>query len=579
MKDRVSSGGTWGRYRLGERIGIGGMAEVFRAVSPGAAGFEKPVVIKRILPEYAEDRSFVSMFVNEARIGATLAHPNIVQIYDFGEVDGDYFMAMEYVHGTDVARLLWRLLQRKRTLPQHLVAFVAVDVLRALEFAHNRLGSDGRPSPVIHRDVSPQNILVSLDGLVKLTDFGLARALDHTRLTRPGTLKGKLSYMSPEQAFGRDVDARSDLFSLGIVMYELLVGKSLFRGGSDADTLARVRAAAVPLFERFVPGLSEQFAATLRRALAREPADRFSTAAEFRRSLLEYLRTVDPPVEATTLGALVREVIESTTKPPEATADATEIGGNVVVDPTEPPTAILDPDRDAGSAPDGPWIEGPQALAMPSQIDSDVVLLDRPRSVAGQAGAPSGRSSSGVEPAVIVEQSPVVVVGVRASSSPPAPKVIVQPPVPSRPIHVPPRIVTAEPPTLMDPAAAEIPVTPPHGSPRLDRGLIAPEGPGQRDSDKVTVLHPGAALPVGIVPTTAPADKGAADAALAHGPPDSAARQPEIARAPGRAGGDEAAVSLPPRPPMHGPGILGLLLIGLGLLVASALVTWVIVSN
>jgi serine/threonine-protein kinase len=170
----MAAGGTWGRYRLGERIGVGGMAEVYKAIAPGAAGFEKTCVIKRILPEYAGDKSFVSMFVNEARIGASLAHPNIVQIYDFGEIEDEYFMSMEYIQGTDLARFLWRLLQKKRTVPGPLVAFIAVDVLRALEFAHNRVAPDGKPSPVIHRDVSPQNILVSLDGLVKLADFGRA---------------------------------------------------------------------------------------------------------------------------------------------------------------------------------------------------------------------------------------------------------------------------------------------------------------------------------------------------------------------------------------------------------------------
>jgi serine/threonine-protein kinase len=590
------------------------MAEVYKAIAPGAAGFEKTCVIKRILPEYAGDKSFVSMFVNEARIGATLAHPNIVQIYDFGEIEDEYFMSMEYIQGTDLARFLWRLLQKKRTVPGPLVAFIAVDVLRALEFAHNRTAADGKPSPVIHRDVSPQNILVSLDGLVKLADFGLARALDHARLTRPGTLKGKLSYMSPEQAFGRDMDHRTDLFSLGIVMYELLVGKSLFRAKTDAETLARVRAAAVPEFEK-VCDVSPMLAKAMRRVLSREQDQRFASAAEFRRALVEYLRTITPPIEAATLGGLVREVVQGTQKPPESTAEATEMADLEALRIAEAQTGMIESGARDGESdappPDGPWVEGPGAGALASPGPGPTAPAKREATPAPHARAAEGpaepaptapRPIPPVAPAATargaVRVEHVVVVG----STPPAPPA--------------PKVEVAEQATLLAaPHGMAIPVTPPHGTAALhDRAtrLFAGQAADPRESsdpppdirdseEKVTIMLPAAAaMPVGIVPVRRP--RVATPPRAAAQPKAKATAPRHEAPAPASPRGDNPLFtmsvqamnleipsegpaemgkmppSVAPRPPMHGPGIVGLFLIGLGLLIMSALVTWAIVS-
>jgi serine/threonine protein kinase len=240
-----SLGMSFGRYRLVEQLGEGGMAAVYRAVVEGPEGFERPVVLKRILPQLSRDPRFVKMFLTEARLCARLHHPSIVQVHALGDVDGEYFLAMEYVDGMDLATLLRRAYDLAKPMPIGVACWLVSELASALGYAHALTDETGRSLEIVHRDVSPSNIMVTKLGAVKLLDFGIARAAAHARMsnekTRSGTLKGKVSYMAPEQADGHAVDARADLFALGIILYECLTLERLFRGEDEFDTLRLVR--------------------------------------------------------------------------------------------------------------------------------------------------------------------------------------------------------------------------------------------------------------------------------------------------------------------------------------------------
>jgi serine/threonine-protein kinase len=230
-----------GRYQILDRLATGGMAELFKATLTGEHGFEKLVVIKKILPHLAKDKSFVEMFIDEARITAQLDHRHIVQVFELDYDAGTPFIAMQYVDGLDVLALLRECARAQIRLPAELAALIARDVLDALDYAHNAIAADGKPLRVIHRDISPGNVLLSWRGDVKLTDFGIARAAERRHKTETGTLKCKYGYMSPEQISGGEVDPRSDLFSAGILLAEMVMARRLFTSTNDLDILLMVR--------------------------------------------------------------------------------------------------------------------------------------------------------------------------------------------------------------------------------------------------------------------------------------------------------------------------------------------------
>ena len=268
----------FGEYHLLERIATGGMAEVWRARAYGMAGFEKILVIKKVLATLAEDEEFIELFIDEARIAVQLLHVNIVQVFDLGEVDGQYYMAMEYVHGLDLARVLSRA-TNLGPFPVRLALFVVAEVLKALAFAHDRADEAGQPLHIVHCDISPQNVLISYSGEVKLTDFGISRAAFQAS-SKHQVIRGKYAYMSPEQVEGRGLDRRTDLFSLGIVLFEMLTGTRLFKARSRDQTLERVKRAEVPSPRARRTEISEDLEALLLKVLARKPEDRFQTAGE-----------------------------------------------------------------------------------------------------------------------------------------------------------------------------------------------------------------------------------------------------------------------------------------------------------
>src|SRR6188474_640668 len=233
----------FGKYSLIRKVGTGGMAEVFLARTTVAQGLNKTLVIKKIHTAYARSRQFVTMFVDEAKIALGLNHPNIIQVFDFGAVGDTYFLAMEYVEGIDLLRMLQEAARAKLRLPYGLSAYVVQQLAKGLDYAHRKTDEFGGPLGIVHRDISPQNVLLSWDGGVKIVDFGIARARDST--DDEGVIKGKFAYMSPEQARGEVVDCRSDVFSAGIVLYELVCGRPLFTGRGK-DALEQVKAGAIP---------------------------------------------------------------------------------------------------------------------------------------------------------------------------------------------------------------------------------------------------------------------------------------------------------------------------------------------
>src|SRR5450432_4364443 len=242
---------AFGRYTLLERLALGGMAEVFHAKISSSHGFEKILVIKRILPHLAAEANFVSMFIDEAKLTAQLTHPKIVQILDFGDVDGQYFTALEYIEGFDALGLLRTAAQKRTQLPRNLAIFIINEVLEALDYAHNARDMESRPMQIVHRDISPSNIFISKRGDVKLGDFGIAHAQRRESKTQAGTLKGKYGYMSPEQVTGGALDGRSDLFAIGIVLAEMLMGRRLYTATADLDVLLMVRDARTDRLDKF----------------------------------------------------------------------------------------------------------------------------------------------------------------------------------------------------------------------------------------------------------------------------------------------------------------------------------------
>ena len=279
----------FGKYLLLERINIGGMAEVFKAKTYGVQGFERFLAIKRILPNMAEDDEFINMFVDEARIAVQLTHANVVQIYELGKFENQFYIAMEYVSGRDMRQVLDKLRKEKTTVPVPTTAFVISKICEGLDYAHRRTDPSGRPLNLIHRDVSPQNILVGYEGAVKITDFGIAKAEDRASKTQAGVLKGKFAYMSPEQVRGLPIDRRSDIFAVGILMYEMLTGERLFVGESDFTTLEKVRNAEVPPPRMHNPDIPEELEAIVLKTLSRDRDERYQWASELHDDLQQFL--------------------------------------------------------------------------------------------------------------------------------------------------------------------------------------------------------------------------------------------------------------------------------------------------
>lgn len=318
----------FGRYLLIERLAIGGMAEIFKAKAPGPLGFEKTVVVKRMLTHLAKDKSFVDMFIDEARLMGKINHPRIVQVFDFGEIKGHYFITMEYVEGTDALTLLQRCAISRRRPPASVAVHLVAEVLDALDYVHNLKDEKGTPLDVVHRDISPSNIFISRRGDVKLGDFGIAQSTARRAVTQAGVLKGKYGYMSPEQVGGQSVDLRRDIFAAGVVLAELLMVRRLFMAENELDVLLQVRDAKLERLERYGKHVPPALRNILDAALARNPDLRYQSATTFLQALHHYLHSEQRIVNNTAVRRFLQRVAPegSDAAPKPASQGGTPVG-------------------------------------------------------------------------------------------------------------------------------------------------------------------------------------------------------------------------------------------------------------
>ncbi len=326
------------RYRLLYKLDAGGMAEVYVAESVSmTGGFTKKIAIKRILPKLVKEPRFVRMFLDEARLSLRFNHANIVSVLDIGESDSTYFIVMEFVEGTNIKQLLEHQAKRGGQMPVQLVVWIITQILSGLQYAHDLRDTDtGKHFGIVHRDISPPNILLSWNGEVKLTDFGLAKATTQLESTDPGVVKGKYAYLSPEAAHLKEVDHRADIFSVGILAFEMLTGRRLFKGKNDYETIAFVRQATVPSLRRYNPRVPERLEAIIRKALAKNIDDRYQTADAFAEDLLNWLFSAGTKVSSRDLIRYIRDFqaakeAEDRLRESESQKERSPGGGNLII--------------------------------------------------------------------------------------------------------------------------------------------------------------------------------------------------------------------------------------------------------
>jgi serine/threonine protein kinase len=406
-----------GRYHLLDRIAFGGMAEIFRAKTFDDKGHAHLVAIKRILPHLAEDEDFLQMIVDEAKIASLLHHPNIARVYEFSRAHGEYFLAMEYVDGKDVRTLLERCRQTTHAVPAQHAAFIAAETATALHTAFSATDRDGRAVKVVHRDVSPSNIICSYAGEVKLCDFGIAKGTMSQVQTKTGIIKGKVKYMSPEQALGKKVDHRSDIFSLGSVLYEMLTKVPPFSAQNEMDLLVKVRDARYTPVRDISPDVPRALEAIVDRALLRQRDARFPTGAEMAAALRSFLREYMAPYSRSYLGRYLRKLFEQEIERElrrmeeyvVGEADPANVAENLIADALGPdapytqftpiskrvapprPGTTKNPDRSDDTTQKTPRPESDFHSA-------DTQILDRPKK--RHPGSPGGRDPRDLDPAI-----------------------------------------------------------------------------------------------------------------------------------------------------------------------------------
>jgi serine/threonine-protein kinase len=297
------------RYRVIKRLASGGMAEVFVAESAGIEGFKKRVAIKRVLPHLSKKDQFIAMFLDEARLSAHLAHSNVVSVFDIGVGDGAYFIVMEYVDGADLRTVNEQRKKHGRPLPVEVAVFIATKICQGLAYAHELTSLDGTPLQIVHRDITPANVLITKHGEVKIVDFGLAKATSQLAKSDPGIIKGKFGYLAPETVLEQGVDHRVDIFAVGILLWELLAGRRLFQGETDYATVRLVRDAVIPPLSRINPDVPRELDQLLAKTLAKDPLQRFGTARELGRDLTRFLYSFRRPVNEDDVASLVRSAM------------------------------------------------------------------------------------------------------------------------------------------------------------------------------------------------------------------------------------------------------------------------------
>jgi serine/threonine-protein kinase len=392
MTPTMQSSVRLGRYQVVNRIATGGMAEVYLAVHGELSGFRTPVVVKKVLPHLACNPHFIDMFLDEARIASLLDHPNVVRIYEVGRTGTEYFLAMELVQGKPLSALLRRVHERRELLDQRLAAFVVAQAAAGLNHAHGLVDPLGNSLGLVHRDVSPQNILISFEGSIKVIDFGIARALGRISDTQTGGAKGKFGYMSPEQAKGEDTDLRTDIFALGVVLWEAVCGRRLFQRENDLATMRALIYDPIPKPSSLV-AITPELEGIVLRALSRNPKLRFQTALELAGALERYVVTAGG-VTTSELGALMKGTFASELS---AWQQTVRTAINLPAAPTEP-TAPLPPTvttTPAGRARRWPLVAavlGAVALGLLGLLARDTGVSPGPRPAPPPPAAPGSRA-------------------------------------------------------------------------------------------------------------------------------------------------------------------------------------------
>ena len=355
------------RYTITERLDHGGMAEVFRGVAESMEGFKKSVAIKRILPNLTKNQKFVSMFLDEARLSLFLQHANIVQVFDISKTpDNAYFLVMEFVDGCNLKGLIERQKQKGKRIDVGHSVYLMIECCKALHYAHSLEHPEtNEPLGIVHRDISPPNILLSKNGEIKLVDFGLAKANSQIESTDPGVVKGKFSYLSPEAASGLEVDHRADTFAVGIILWELFTGRRLFYGETDYQTVELVRQARVPSIAALNPEIDTEIEQVVRKALARDPDDRYQSAADLGDALAQFLFSRRMKVTARDIAALVRDtqvemMRKRSAEPKDSLIDA------LILDEMQKMTSLID----GSGAPQHASNEGSMSLDPSAFIDT-----------------------------------------------------------------------------------------------------------------------------------------------------------------------------------------------------------------
>jgi serine/threonine-protein kinase len=293
------------RYRVIEKLESGGMAEVFRAESEGLQGFRKQVAIKRVLPHLSSKKKFISMFLDEARLSAQLSHSNCVQVFDIGVGDNAFFIVMEFVDGANLKAIIEHIKKSGRDFPVEAAVYIGLELCKGLAYAHELTDSNGTPLHIVHRDMSPPNVLITKNGEVKIVDFGLAKANSQLEKSEPGIIKGKFSYLSPEAAMGQEVDLRTDVFAVGIILWELLSGQRLFLGDTDFQTVKKVQGAVVPSISGINKKVPQDLEKIINKSLARDPQQRYGTARDLGMELSKFLFKYGVPVSTFDISSLV----------------------------------------------------------------------------------------------------------------------------------------------------------------------------------------------------------------------------------------------------------------------------------
>jgi serine/threonine-protein kinase len=381
------------RYRVVEKLESGGMAEVFRAESEGLQGFRKQVAIKRVLPHLSSKKKFISMFLDEARLSAQLSHSNCVQVFDIGVGDNAFFIVMEFVDGANLKSIADHIKKAGQDFPVEHAVYLCLELCKGLSYAHELTDPQGVPLHIVHRDMSPPNVLVTKHGEVKIVDFGLAKANSQLEKSEPGIIKGKFSYLSPEAAMGQEVDARTDIFAVGIILWELLAGQRLFLGDTDFQTVKRVQAAQVPAISTLNKRVPQDLEKIIARALARDPQVRYTTARDLGLDLSKFLfrfgvpvstfdvsrlvqgamkeRARHRPIQASIIDKLIEEALFEFTSLTDDKSGEASAGGKPVVIKSKPPAAPGQP----GYVDVGSWID---EIAAGGRTDDDALRRSLP---------------------------------------------------------------------------------------------------------------------------------------------------------------------------------------------------------